>query len=258
MRRYGKLSAYLNEAGSDTKLRHFHFADLEDILGFPLPASARRYPAWWANDRQPSRHSNAWLSAGWETAELDLRHEQVTFRRCMLPDTAPPPETRKSDTRAAVQTNTPWVEALADAPDGAVQLALGMQWKELGPIALDAAGNLVFPGAPAALPSLYRMRLLDSIAPRHYIGETMDLRRRFQHYRTPGPSQATNRRLKELLLSHLGAQGRALVDIITSTITLTDMGTARVVDLSDKTARRFSKQAALIAESAQDVNSLNR
>jgi hypothetical protein len=32
-----------------------------------------------------------------------------------------------------------------------------------------------------------------------YVGEAEELRRRIQHYRTPGPSQTTNLRLKELL-----------------------------------------------------------
>ena len=56
------------------------FDEIEAILGFTLPVSARTYSAWWANNPQPNRQSNAWLSAGWKTDDLDLDGETVTFR----------------------------------------------------------------------------------------------------------------------------------------------------------------------------------
>ena len=58
------------------------FAELEQVLGFALPNSARKYQAWWANEIE-GRHVQArsWLDAGFETADLDLRGERVTFRR---------------------------------------------------------------------------------------------------------------------------------------------------------------------------------
>jgi hypothetical protein len=62
------------------------FTEIERILGFGLPASAFKYPAWWANqsvERANGNHSNAvaWISAGWETTELDLMRRQVKFIR---------------------------------------------------------------------------------------------------------------------------------------------------------------------------------
>ena len=58
------------------------FGDLERILGFALPDSARLYRPWWANDAK-SGHSQAmaWTVAGWKTANVDLEAETLLFRR---------------------------------------------------------------------------------------------------------------------------------------------------------------------------------
>ena len=54
------------------------------------------------------------------------------------------------------------------------------------------------------VPGIYRFDLGDRV----YVGEADRLRRRFQHYRTPGPSQATNIRVNAAMLLILEA-GRA-------------------------------------------------
>ena len=43
------------------------FAELEAILGFELPASARLYRPWWSNQKRGAGHSHAlsWHAAGW-------------------------------------------------------------------------------------------------------------------------------------------------------------------------------------------------
>ncbi len=58
------------------------FADIESRLGFSLPTSARKYPAWWANQRGAG-HSQArgWRSVGWRTSGLDLKRKRVRFVR---------------------------------------------------------------------------------------------------------------------------------------------------------------------------------
>ncbi len=57
------------------------FTDIEAVLGFELPVSARMHRPWWSN--QIDRHSQAiaWMAAGWETAEVDVRGETLLFRR---------------------------------------------------------------------------------------------------------------------------------------------------------------------------------
>ena len=59
------------------------FSEIEAIIGFELPASARIHRPWWANQRGASGHTQAlaWNIAGWETAEVDMDSETLTFRR---------------------------------------------------------------------------------------------------------------------------------------------------------------------------------
>ena len=58
------------------------FGDIEDILGFELPDSARLYRPWWSNQTD-GHHSQAvaWMAAGWETAEVDVSGETLLLRR---------------------------------------------------------------------------------------------------------------------------------------------------------------------------------
>ena len=57
------------------------FAQVEAVLGFALPRSARAYPAWWSNDPTGHSHARAWLDAGWKTEAVDLKGKQLTFAR---------------------------------------------------------------------------------------------------------------------------------------------------------------------------------
>jgi hypothetical protein len=56
------------------------FEEIEAEVG-PLPASARKYPAWWANEAEDGRHvqAQAWLNAGREVESIDVSHERVRF-----------------------------------------------------------------------------------------------------------------------------------------------------------------------------------
>ena len=58
------------------------FSEIEGILGFELPRSARLHRPWWANQGGGNGHSQAlaWSSAGWETAEVDMGAETLVFR----------------------------------------------------------------------------------------------------------------------------------------------------------------------------------
>ena len=59
------------------------FNEIESILGFTLPPSARRHRPWWANQRSDDGHSHAlaWMAAGWETSEVDMDAETLSFKR---------------------------------------------------------------------------------------------------------------------------------------------------------------------------------
>lgn len=59
------------------------FAEVEAVLGFRLPDSARLHRPWWANSAKANGHSHAlaWQAAGWKTGEVDLETETLVFAR---------------------------------------------------------------------------------------------------------------------------------------------------------------------------------
>ncbi|MFI4950441.1 MAG: hypothetical protein ACHP7A_05320 [Caulobacterales bacterium] len=78
MSKYDPLTERL--AGHDGPEWRASFAEVEEVLGFPLPKGARTGAVWWRNTgAQP--HQRAWTGAGWETADVDHAQGQVTFRK---------------------------------------------------------------------------------------------------------------------------------------------------------------------------------
>jgi hypothetical protein len=57
------------------------FSEIEAILCFPLPRSARTYAAWWGNDSTSHTQAAAWLDVGWRTEQVEIGGERVVFRR---------------------------------------------------------------------------------------------------------------------------------------------------------------------------------
>jgi hypothetical protein len=78
---YAMLYQYLENRYADTVV--LTFAQIEDLLGFPLPDEARREREWWidadAVDVEP-RHSDAWKLAR-RTALPNLPAQIVAFDR---------------------------------------------------------------------------------------------------------------------------------------------------------------------------------
>ena len=141
--------------------------------------------------------------------------------------------------------------------DRPVQLRLEFRWQLLGQVRSDEDGRLLFPSAPRR-PGLYRFRLSGRGPARHYVGETEELRRRFQQYRTPGPTQQTNIRMSAEFADHLSGGGCIGVDIVTGEIMVLAAGAPIQVDLAGKAMRRLLEHAALVDEAASGVTLLNR
>jgi hypothetical protein len=57
------------------------FSEVERILGFKLPPSARRHRPWWSNNASNSAMTKAWLAAGFRTEQVDMAGEKLVFRR---------------------------------------------------------------------------------------------------------------------------------------------------------------------------------
>lgn len=121
-----------------------------------------------------------------------------------------------------------------------MRVTVDFSWQEIGRVTVEG-GRLRFPNAPED-PGIYRFDLGDRV----YIGEADRLRRRFQHYRTPGPSQATNLRLNGVMLPLLRA-GRA-IGVSTVTHAWVEIDAARsTLDLRQKASRLLVESAALTA-----------
>lgn len=46
------------------------FSEIEKIIDQPLPVSAYKYPAWWANGGHS--YADSWLNVGWKVGALKL------------------------------------------------------------------------------------------------------------------------------------------------------------------------------------------
>jgi hypothetical protein len=80
MSRYEPLAQFLDR--SREKVWKAGFQEIEAVLGFALPQSAYRYPAWWANQRGPGHsQTSGWRGVGWKTSKVDLKKQQVVFER---------------------------------------------------------------------------------------------------------------------------------------------------------------------------------
>ena len=78
---YRLLYVYLRDRFSDRLV--LTFGQIEDLLGFALPAPARVQRDWWGNSdlgADGSRQSDAWTLAG-RTASVNLGAQCVTFER---------------------------------------------------------------------------------------------------------------------------------------------------------------------------------
>ncbi|MFB9990833.1 hypothetical protein ACFFLM_02380 [Deinococcus oregonensis] len=75
-RKYLPLSEYLRESSARTLT--LTFAEIEDLLGFDLPPSAKKHRAWWSNSSTGHSQAAAWLNPGWEVA--GVTRTTVTFQ----------------------------------------------------------------------------------------------------------------------------------------------------------------------------------
>lgn len=78
---YRRLFTFLQGRYADRLV--LTFGQIEDLLGFPLPAPARVEPAWWALaavGAAPSVQSQSWTGAS-RTATVNLSAKTVLFER---------------------------------------------------------------------------------------------------------------------------------------------------------------------------------
>lgn len=73
MSKYKPLSDRLSSHGAHEW--RASFAEIEEVLGFPLPKTARSGQSWWGDDKR------AWREHGWRADEIDHDGGYVTFKR---------------------------------------------------------------------------------------------------------------------------------------------------------------------------------
>ena len=87
MGKYQPLADFLKDRTSDDW--EASFADVERVLNFPLPPSAKKHHSWWGNASQ-GNHSQAkgWIDAGWVTVPkaVNLREGRVRFVKTRKPE----------------------------------------------------------------------------------------------------------------------------------------------------------------------------
>jgi DNA-binding transcriptional regulator YiaG len=77
--KYQPLLEYLLQ--SDRPEVMLAFADIESLMGAPLPDSARHNRAWWSNRSKGALQATAWMGAGYLVKDLNFLTEQVTFHK---------------------------------------------------------------------------------------------------------------------------------------------------------------------------------
>jgi hypothetical protein len=55
------------------------FSEIEAVLDARLPPSARGREEWWSNSPNGHSQARAWMRAGYETSQVDLAAQKVTF-----------------------------------------------------------------------------------------------------------------------------------------------------------------------------------
>ena len=57
------------------------FAEIERVIGAPLPPTAMQHRAWWSNNPSNNVMTRVWLEAGFCSEQVDLADRKLVFRR---------------------------------------------------------------------------------------------------------------------------------------------------------------------------------
>lgn len=78
--KYAGLESHLKFRAAFTSVVKFSFARIDGLIGSSLPMNAFRDDAWWSNSSSGAQ-AKAWLNAGWEVQEVNLKEGYVVFRK---------------------------------------------------------------------------------------------------------------------------------------------------------------------------------
>ena len=79
MSKYTPLEIHLRKLrGSSVSMT---FDEIENIIGAKLPPSADIHRAWWSNNPSNGVITQAWLNAGYKSADVDMKGRKLVFRK---------------------------------------------------------------------------------------------------------------------------------------------------------------------------------
>ena len=78
--KYEGLGNHLKFRAAFTGLVKLSFARIDGLIGSNLPMNAFRDESWWSNSSS-GVHAKAWLNAGWEVQEVNLKEGYVVFKK---------------------------------------------------------------------------------------------------------------------------------------------------------------------------------
>lgn len=105
MSKYESFKKFLMVSAKDS-LR-MSFGEIEQVLGFPLPAS-KQYQAWWSNNPTNNVMTRAWLDAGYRTSNVDVEGERITFIKVSSAEGAARKGSSASSTPNGPAKGSPW------------------------------------------------------------------------------------------------------------------------------------------------------
>jgi hypothetical protein len=131
------------------------------------------------------------------------------------------------------------------------RLTVEFHWQIAGEIRLQDQ-SLIFARLPEQA-GIYRIRF--PVTRSVYVGETVNLRRRMQNYRTPGATQSTSIWVNRLLRERLADGELVILEVCTDAVTTRD-NSRDGADLSSKTMRVLVENAAILSETQAALSRL--
>ena len=78
--KYDGLENHLKFRAAFTGIVKLSFARIDGLIGSNLPMAAFKDASWWSNSSS-GVHTKAWLNAGWEVQEVNLKEGYVVFKK---------------------------------------------------------------------------------------------------------------------------------------------------------------------------------
>jgi hypothetical protein len=99
MSKFEPLTRYLGALSVRRCRMSFH--QIERVLGFALPPSARKHRPWWSNNPHNSAMTKAWLAAGFRTEQVDMAAQTLVFSKAAAAPASRKPGARRDGARGS-------------------------------------------------------------------------------------------------------------------------------------------------------------